>query len=439
MDTLIRGGTVVTMNPKREILRADLHLSNGRIKAIGAKMKKPEGVVRVIDATGKVIVPGLIQAHIHLCQTLFRNRADGLELLDWLKKRIWPYEAAHDERSMKASAELGIAELLLGGTTAILDMGTVHHQDVVFEAARDWGLRYTGGKAMMDAGVGLPKGLREKTQASLDDSLRLAKAWHGQEGGRLQYCFAPRFVLSCSRDLLVEVGKQSRALACPIHTHASENQHECEAVRAQVGMDNIDYFHDVGILGERTALAHAIWLTEEEQGLIAQTQSSVVHCPSSNLKLASGVAKVPELAAKGARWAIGSDGAPCNNNLDAFMEMRLAALLPKPRLGPTAMPAIEVLEMATLGGARALGLQDDVGSLEVGKKADLVLLDLNGLHCSPAGNDLYNQIVHSARSTDVETVLVDGQVLVQKGLLVRGELSQLVAQAETEARRVTRV
>jgi 5-methylthioadenosine/S-adenosylhomocysteine deaminase len=435
MDTLVRGATLVTLNARREIFRGDLLFRDGRIVAVG-KAPASRGPRRVIDAAGLVAIPGLIQAHVHLCQTLFRNHADGLELLDWLRERIWPFEAAHDPKSLQTSAELGIAELLRSGTTAILDMGTVKHHEVVFEAARASGIRYVGGKAMMDAGQGVPAGLRESTRDSIDQSIALARHFHGAEDGRLGYAFCPRFVLSCSEGLLTEVARQAEALDCRVHTHVSENQAECQAVRDRVGADNVDYFHRIGLLNDRAALAHGVWLTAHEQKLLAQTRAHLVHCPSSNLKLASGVAKVPELAGVGVQWALGSDGAPCNNNLDGFFEMRLAALLPKPRLGPTAMPAQAVLEMATLGGAAALGLSDQVGSLEAGKRADVVLLDLNRLHTVPSGADLYGQIVYSANASNVHTVLVDGVVRVQQGELVDVDLPELLHRAETDARRV---
>lgn len=435
MDTLIRGATLVTMNAAREIVRGDVLIHDGVIAAVG-KAAAAREARKVIDGSGLVAIPGLVQAHVHLCQTLFRNHADGLELLDWLRERIWPFEAAHDPKSLRTSAELGIAELLLSGTTALLDMGTVRHHEAVFEAARETGIRYVGGKAMMDAGQGVPAGLRETTQASIDESLELLKKFHGAERGRLRYALCPRFVLSSTKEQLVEVARLSAAHDCRIHTHASENQAECQAIRDRVGADNVDYFHQLGLLGPRAALAHGIWLTAHEQRLVAETKTHLVHCPSSNLKLASGVAKVPELAGMGVDWALGCDGAPCNNNLDVFFEIRLAALLPKPRLGPTAMSAQSVLEMATLGGARALGLEREIGSLEVGKRADVVLLDLRTPHTTPAGPDLYGQIVYSAQSSNVHTVLVDGEVLVEDRNLTRIDLPGLLERAEAEARRI---
>ena len=209
-------------------------------------------------------------------------------------------------------------------------------------------------------------------------------------------------------------------------------------MRDRVGSDNVDHFHKLGLLGPRATLAHAVWLTAHEQRLIAETQTSVVHCPSSNLKLASGIAKVPELAELGVRWGLGCDGAPCNNNLDVWMEMRLAALLPKPRLGPTAMPAKNVLEMATLGGARALGLEREIGSIEVGKRADLVALDLSGPHGQPADADIASRLVYAARAADVRHVLVDGRVVVRGGRLLTADVSEIRDKANAAARRLVR-
>src|SRR5690349_19077842 len=198
----IRGGTVVTMDPLRAVLDADVLINSaGRITALATRgssdgSQMPAAAERVIDATGMLVVPGLVQAHLHLCQTLFRGLAEDRPLLAWLGERIWPLEAAHDPASLRASARLGIAELLLGGTTAVLDMGTVHHTDALFETASEMGIRYTGGKAMMDAGDGVPDGLRETTAASLRESDRLAAKWHEQQAGCLRYAYSPRFVLT---------------------------------------------------------------------------------------------------------------------------------------------------------------------------------------------------------------------------------------------------
>lgn len=437
MDTLIQGATLLTLDAERRVFEGDVLLRDGRIEAVGKRLKAPAKAKR-IDARGKHLLPGFVQPHVHLCQTLFRNRADEMELLDWLRERIWPLEGAHDARSMRTSAELGIAELLRSGTTCILDMGSVHHHDAVFETAARLGLRYVGGKAMMDVGEAVPASLRESTADSLSESDRLRDRWHGAEGGRLRYAYCPRFVLSCSEGLLREVGQRSLDSGCLIHTHASENPTECRVVREQTGHDNVDWFHELGLLSERMVLAHGIWLSARERKRLAKSGAHLVHCPSSNLKLASGVAKVPETMAEGLSWGLATDGAPCNNNHDMFMEMRLAALLPKPRLGPRAMPCRDVLELATLGGARVLGLEAEIGSIEPGKRADLQLLDLRRLHSSPGGPDPYVRVVLSANASNVDTVWVEGRPLVEGGRLRELDEAELVGRAEREARRIAR-
>ena len=437
MDLVITNGTVVTMNAGREVLaRADVVISAGRIIKIGKAAKSYRGVRRVIDAEGQLVLPGLVHGHLHACQTLFRNRADGLALLDWLKQRIWPFEAAHDEASMRASADLTFAELIRSGSTAALDMGSVHHYQAVFESARDSGFRLTGGKAMMDFGDQVPPGLRETTRDSLEQSEALVRAWHGAAGDRLRYAFAPRFVLSCTEELLRAVAERAQALGVRIHTHASENLSECEAVRAQVGQENIEYFQALGLLGPHTTLAHCIHLRPRELELLASTQTVVCHCPSSNLKLASGVAPLPELLEQGVKVCLGADGAPCNNNLDLFVEMRLAALLHKPRRGPLSVSAIEVLEMATLQGARALGLLDQIGSIEVGKRADLIVVSRSELHATPAGIDPVSQLVYSGQSRDVRDVIIDGRVVMQDRVLRTLDEARVRAEAIAQSKRV---
>jgi cytosine/adenosine deaminase-related metal-dependent hydrolase len=436
VDVLFKGGTVITMNAGREVLaRADVWVQDGRIAKVGRRLS-PKGLHRVVDCTGQVVLPGLVHGHTHVCQTLFRNHADGYELLDWLRERIWPMEAAHTPESLRASADLAFAELIRSGATAALDMGTVRHQDAIFESALASGFRLTSGKAMMDAGQALPAGLRESTQESLDESGALIERWHRKAGGRLQYAYCPRFALTCSEPLLKEVARRAREKGVHVHTHASENPTECDAVRQKTGMDNVEYFHALGLSGPHVTLAHCVWLTAKEHALLRETRTVVCHCPGSNLKLASGVAKVPELMDDGVRVALGADGAACNNNLDIFLEMRLAALLPKPRVGPLAMPPMRVLELATVNGAHALGQADEVGSIEPGKRADLTVVDLRGVHASPSGADVVGQLVYSGQSTDVRHVMVDGRFLMRDRKLLTLDEGKVRASAEKHARRI---
>ena len=426
---LLKAGILVTMNPDRQIGRGDLYLEDGVIRGIGENAAAGRKVEETIDCQGMLVIPGLIQPHVHLCQTLFRGAADGLELLDWLQQRIWPFEAAHTKDSLYTSALLGGAELLRSGTTAVLDMGTVHHTDAIFAACKKLGLRATIGKAMMDAGHNLPAGLKESTEASVEQSIALARKWHGAAGGLLRYAFAPRFVLSCTEALMIRTVKAARDLGVRLHTHASENSQEILSVREKVGMDNVAYLDSIGMSGDDTVLAHCVWVTSEEQRLLRESGTHVVHCPSSNLKLASGIAKVPSLLEQGINVALAADGAPCSNNLDAFTEMRLSALIHNARSGPTAVSARTVVEMATLNGAKALGLADQIGSLEEGKAGDVTVVQGRQLHAVPA-TDPYSLLVYALSGRDVEHVFVDGVQRVRRGRVLGMSTKKLLADAE---------
>jgi 5-methylthioadenosine/S-adenosylhomocysteine deaminase len=438
---LIRGGRVVTMNEKQEILEcADILIDGRTIVSITPMGEGTRATVdMIIDACGKVVMPGFVQSHVHLCQTLFRGQADDLELMDWLKLRIWPLEGAHDKDSIYWSAMLGITELIKGGTTSIIDMETVHHTDSAFSAIAASGIRATSGKVMMDYGDDVPPSLMESTEDSLNESEALLKKWHMHDGGRIRYAFAPRFVVSCTDRLLMRVRDMARAEGVLVHTHASENRGEIELVMADRGMRNIKCLKELGLLGPDVVLAHCIWLDDDEMELLRDSKTKVVHCPSSNLKLASGVAKIPEMLDMGVFVSLGADGAPCNNNLDAFLEMRLAALIHKPRLGPTAMPAATVLEMAIKGGAEAMGIADEIGSIEPGKRADIIILDLNQAHVAPTQNvDLVSRIVYEASAADVETTIVDGRVLMHETKLTSINEEEVVCEANKALERVLR-
>ena len=291
LDLVITGGTVVTCDNDNRVVQGDVLVRNGTIVAVGDV--KPMPGARTVDARGCIVMPGFVQVHVHLCQALFRGFAEDQPLMEWLSQHIWPYEGAHTAETLYASTRLGIAELLLGGTTAVLDMGTVRHTDVIFQTAERAGLRLTSGKAMMDKGQVRPGGLRESTDESLRNSDDVAARWHDKGDGRLRYAFSPRFILSCTETALLECVKLARARGCLIHTHASENPGELEAVRAATGKDNVIALADLGIAGPDVVLAHCVWLTSDEQRVLRETKTNVAHCPSTNLKLASGVAKVP--------------------------------------------------------------------------------------------------------------------------------------------------
>lgn len=432
-EVIFRGGTILTIDPEHHVLAGDVATRDGVIVHVGGSYTPQTPDYSILDCAGCVVMPGLVQAHVHTVQTLARGRADDLELLDWLRQVIWPYEAALDEEAASAAGELACAELLLGGTTAILDMATVNHTDAIFDAAERSGIRATIGKAMMDApDPQIPAGLRETTQHSLDESARLIQRWHGAAGDRLRYAYAPRFVLSCTDDLLREVGVQAKARGVRIHTHASENKGEVALVRQRFGKDNVVVLDELGLLGPHTCIAHGIHLTEDERALLAARGAHVCTCPSSNLKLASGICPLPELIAEGVACAIGADGAPCNNNLDGFTELRLVALLHKPRVGPRTLPAPEVVRLATLGGAAALGQAERIGSLEVGKRGDVIAVDVTPLHTIPTGSP-WSQIAYAAKSCDVRHVAVDGNVVVRDRTLLTLDIGKVRARAARAA------
>jgi cytosine/adenosine deaminase-related metal-dependent hydrolase len=401
------------MNTHREIIKGDLLVEGSYITAIGPKIEA--AAERMIDLHGDLLIPGLIQTHIHLCQTLFRGQADDLELLDWLKLKIWPLEGAHDAESLYDSAQLGIGELFLGGTTTIVDMETVHHTEHAFQAILDSGIRALAGKCLMDnPSENIPPALGETTEDALRNSLNLYEQFHGKGNGRLEVAFMPRFMISCTDFLLREVARLARENKMFVHTHAAENLREISKVQSRSGLRNIHYLDKIGLTGPRVILAHCIWLEEEEIGILAESGTRVAHCPSSNQKLASGVAPIPELLKRGVAVSLGADGAPCNNNLDCFTEMRHAALIQKPLHGPTVMPAQQVFEMATITGARTIGHEHDLGSLETGKKADLAVVSRGGLHTWPNEfTDVYAQLVYQAQAADVRLTMVDGQLVMQ--------------------------
>lgn len=410
MTYLIRGGRVVTMDDALRVFTGDVRLRDGVIVEMGPDLEP--GDETVVDARERFVIPGLIQAHVHLVQTLFRGLADDLELLDWLKEKIWPFESAHDAPSVRASAQVGLLEMQLAGTTSILDMGTVRLHEEVFAEAERAGIRYWGGNCLMDK-KSMSGPLYRPTDETLAYCADLIRDWH-LKTPLLQYAISPRFAISCTEKILRAAARLRDQHDLIYHTHASENRGEIELVRKTTGLDNVKYLDMVGALSPRTVLAHGVHLKSGEIGDLVRTRTGLCHCPSSNLKLASGFARVDLYRRRGVKVALGADGAPCNNQMDPFIEMRLAALLQKPLVGPTALPAREAMVMATREGAQVLGAADRIGSLEVGKRADVVLVDRR--HPSVATvEDPYSALVYSCTGRDVTHVFTDGRPIVVDG------------------------
>ena len=430
-STLIRNATILTMNDGLDIVQGSVSVRDGRIASVGAE---PPGRYDVtIDAEGAYLLPGFVQTHVHLCQTLFRGYADDMPLLEWLRTRVWPMEAAHTPRTLRASTRLAAAELLLSGTTTALTMETVHDTDVVFETLETMGLRAVVGKCMMDSDQQVPKRLQEQTRASIDESVALRKRWDGRGNGRLHAAFAPRFAVSCSRELLEAVADLSTRDRVIVHTHASENREEVEVVRRlSGGMSNLEYLADTGLATPHLCTAHCVWVSDSEQALLAERGVKVMHCPSSNLKLGSGLAPVTEMRARGISVSLGADGAACNNRLDMFEEMRLAATIQAVRKAPGALTARDALWMATREGARALGLEHEIGSVEPGKRADLILVGRRGIHQAP-DPDPWSTLVYASRGADVLMTMIDGDLLARDQALSNHDVAEIAADARHAA------
>ncbi|HEV8118662.1 MAG TPA: amidohydrolase family protein [Thermoanaerobaculia bacterium] len=412
---LVEGATLLGLTSRDDIrVAADLYAENGVVRAAGqeaARLAAESAGVTRLDARGRWLLPGFVQAHLHLCQTLLRNGPDELELLPWLRTHVWPGEAAHDAATMAVSARLGLSECLASGVTAVLDMGTVRHSAELFQAAALSGIRYRGGNVLMDDPETTPANLRAPAEEGLAETERLRAAFHGKENGRLGVAVQPRFAVSCTDRLLRQAAEYAAGHSLVIHTHASENRGEIDLVRKRTGRENIEYLDSTGLLTERTCVAHAVHTSEGDWRLLAEKKTSVAHCPSSNMRLGSGVCPATDLARAGVNVALGSDGAACNNSLDPFREMRRAGDLAMTRTLPERIPAFELLRMATWHGARALRLEGPEG-LVPGARADFVILDPEAGWSLPDewSKEPYGVIVHSMSRANVLATVIAGVV-----------------------------
>lgn len=432
---------IVTVDSKRRILTGHCaEIVDDKIFSIEkfSDKKLNEFKGEVVRAENLTLIPGFVQTHVHLCQTLFRGMADDLELLDWLKQKIFPYENAHDKKSLAASVKLGINELTLGGTTTILDMGSLRHQEVIFDELIASGIRAFAGKCMIDMND-LFSGFKSTTKNELKETYLLSKAFHNEAGGRIKYGFAPRFVLSSSAKLMKETKAMMKDFPGSIfHTHSSENTEEIKAVRKKFKMNNIEYFNSLKLLDESSVFAHCIHLDSNEINLLKKNNVRVSHCPSSNLKLGSGIAPIPLFLKKGICVSLGADGAPCNNNLSMLTEIRLASLIHKPKFGAKIMNAETVFCLATIEGAKALHLENEIGSIEVGKKADLVLINLDDELHPILENDetVYSALVYSASPKNIRDVMIEGKWIVRNGKSKIYDEEKILSDAKAELKKL---
>jgi 5-methylthioadenosine/S-adenosylhomocysteine deaminase len=423
---LLRGGTILTLDAEATVLQGDVLVEDGRIRAIG-RIPEPPPAARVLDVSGCFVLPGLVQGHLHLGQTFFRGLAENRRLLAWLRERIWPLEAAHDDESAYWCALLGAAECLLGGTTTIQDIGIGPGARGLLDGIAASGLRAFAGLCLMDSGEGLPEAMRQGTDAALAETEALGDLYDGAAQGRLRYALNPRFILTCSDPLWTGLRDLALRRGWPVHTHALEQQDETAVVRSlKGGRDEIDYFDDQGLLSTDLRLAHGVWLADRHLGRLRDHGTSVVHCPSSNLKLGSGIADLLALRRHGIPVGVGADGAACSNHLDCLQEVRLAALLQKVKHGPDAFSGLDALRLATSEGARALGLEDEIGTVEAGKLADLLVLSAEHPETWTAPQaDPHDRIAFAASRAAVRHVVVEGRLLVEDGRLLGLDLEEI--------------
>ena len=419
-DTVIDDGAVV--------------VADDTIVAVGEETALRERYADHKRRTFDLVAPGLVGGHVHSVQSLGRGVADDAALLDWLFEAVLPMEAAMDAEATRAAAELGYLECLGSGTTTVVDHLSVNHAAEAFEAAIETGIRGRLGKVLMDQRS--PDGLREETQAGLDESEALIREYHGAADGRIRYAVTPRFAVSCSEACL----RGCRRLAdrydgVTIHTHASENEDEVATVETDTGMRNVDWLDEVGLTGPDVTLAHCVHTDEHERTLLAETDTVVTHCPSSNMKLASGIAPIDDYLDRGITVALGNDGPPCNNTLDPFTEMRQASLLRKvDARDPTRLPASTAVAMATENGARAAGFER-IGRLESGYKADVIGITTDRTRATPV-HDPLSHLVYAAHGDDVVFAMVDGTVRYDGGEHVGIDAAAVRERATRHAERI---
>jgi 5-methylthioadenosine/S-adenosylhomocysteine deaminase len=408
---LLQADYILAWNNGPEIIsQGEIVIEDSNITYLGPRLEREEGdFEEIIKGRDNLIMPGFINAHTHAAMTLFRGYADDMSLMDWLNNKIWPAEAKLKKEDIYWGTLLAIAEMLRGGTTCFADM--YFHMDEVARACQESGIRASLAQGL----VGLDK---IKGMAGLKEGVSLIRNWHNKGDGRITIMLGPHAPYTCPPDFLQEVLEKATALDVPIHIHLAETRDEVNECLEKYGKTPVELMKEIGLLDHRVLAAHCVHLTAKEIEILAEKKTAIAHNPGSNLKLGSGTAPVAKLLEKEAVVGLGTDSAASNNNLDMLEEMRLAALLPKGFLeNPTIVPAEAAFKMATMNGAGALFLSNEIGTLKIGAKADLIMLNLNQPHFYPRHN-LLAHLVYSARSSDINLVMVNGKILLSNGQLL---------------------
>jgi len=422
-DTVIHNGVIITVNSDFDVIHDGLIcIKDGKIEVVSSKPANyaPSGATDVIDAKGGIIMPGLINAHTHLPMTLLRGIADDLPLFDWLNRYIFPLEAKFmNPETVKLCSLLGCAEMILSGITTCCD--GYFHEDSVAQALLEAGMRGVLGQGVIDfpaPGIPDPAG-------NIKSAEQFIAKWRNVSSliRPSVFCHSP---YTCSEETLRKAKQAARSNNVLFQIHASETKNEFDMIMSKHNASPVEYLERIGILDEKTLLVHAVWADEKDVRIIAKHDTKVCHSPQSNMKLGSGIAPVPEYIKEGITVGLGTDGCASNNDPDLFKEMDVAAKIHKVNLfDPTVMNAKTVLRMATVGGARAIGLEDEVGSLEKGKQADIIIIDTDSPHLIPMYNPV-SHIVYSATGSDVRDVLVSGKRTVKDGKILSLDIDDIM-------------
>lgn len=416
-NILIKNTTIMG----NEIKKGSLLIEDDKITIINQKLNSRDANT-VIDGDGKVLIPGLVNTHTHLPMTLMRGLADDLILDTWLNDYIWPTEANLNGDHCYAGAKLACAEMIKSGTTTFNDM--YFFMDDVAKAADETGMRGNISHGMLDMGD------EEKRKAEYKETLRIIDKCHNTAGGRIKVSLGPHAPYTCSTELLNWVRKKANQLDLRIHIHVSETEFEVKQIIDTYGCRPFEYLDEIEFLRDDVLAAHAVWLSESEMEILKDKGVKISHNPTSNMKLASGTSPAAKMMDKNINISLGTDGAASNNNLDMLEEMKIAALQQKVNtLNPTVLKAEEVFKMATINGAAALGMEQEIGSIEVGKKADLALINMKAPHIAPYRHPI-SHLVYSANGADVDTVICNGQILMRERELLTMDETALIELAE---------
>jgi cytosine/adenosine deaminase-related metal-dependent hydrolase len=421
---IFENAIVITMNPQRQIITHGAVVVDGdKIVAVGKSKDVAEQYPqkRRINCDGKVLMPGLIDTHVHTAQAMLRGCADDLGLLDWLIKRVWVLQGSYTEVDGRASAGLCMLEMIKSGTTSFIEcmLAERYGFDGVAEVVVQSGMRAAIGKIVMDLpsyaeaeGVMHP-GMVEDGETSIHNTLIAYEKWHGAADGRIQVWFGPRTPGGVTPGLYDQISALAKERDMGITVHLSEVREDLDYAQSEGFRSPIAFAQAHGLLGPRSVLAHCVWTDEQDWELMAETGTHVTHNPASNSKCASGIAPVHGMLEAGVNVTLGCDGGPSNNTYDMIRDLRMVSYLANLRdEDPTVVPAEAVLEIATIHGAKALGLEDEIGSIEVGKKADFILINMDAPHLTPAW-DPVSTIVYAAHGTDVDSVVIDGKLVME--------------------------